>query len=56
MASLPLRALSLRQLQSFSVLVEEGHFGRAAKRLAITQPALSNAIKQMEKQIGRAHV
>jgi len=52
MASLPLRALSLRQLQSFSVLVEEGHFGRAAKRLAITQPALSNAIKQMEKLLG----
>ena len=52
MASLPLRALTLRQLQFFSVLVEEGHFGRAARRLAITQPALSNAIKQMEKLLG----
>ncbi|HWT18140.1 MAG TPA: LysR family transcriptional regulator, partial [Variovorax sp.] len=52
MAALPLRALTLRQLQSFSVLVEEGHFGRAARRLAITQPALSNAIKQMEKLLG----
>ncbi|MCW5258840.1 LysR family transcriptional regulator [Verminephrobacter eiseniae] len=49
---LPLRALTLRQLQFFSVLVEEGQFGRAAKRLAITQPALSNAIKQMEKLLG----
>lgn len=48
----PLRALTLRQLQCFSVLVEEGHFGRAAQRLAITQPALSNAIKQMEKLLG----
>jgi LysR family hydrogen peroxide-inducible transcriptional activator len=48
----PLRALTLRQLQFFSVLVEEGHFGRAARRLAITQPALSNAIKQMEKLLG----
>ncbi|PIF77824.1 LysR family transcriptional regulator [Variovorax sp. 54] len=52
MAALPLRALTLRQLQCFSVLVEEGHFGRAARRLAITQPALSNAIKQMEKLLG----
>jgi LysR family hydrogen peroxide-inducible transcriptional activator len=51
-ASLPLRALTLRQLQFFSVLVEEGQFGRAARRLAITQPALSNAIKQMEKLLG----
>src|SRR6218665_1596072 len=49
---LPLRALTLRQLQFFSVLVEEGQFGRAAKRLAITQPALSNALKQMEKLLG----
>jgi DNA-binding transcriptional LysR family regulator len=52
MAVLPLRALTLRQLQFFSVLVEEGQFGRAARRLAITQPALSNAIKQMEKLLG----
>ena len=52
MAALPLRALTLRQLQFFSVLVEEGQFGKAARRLAITQPALSNAIKQMEKLLG----
>src|SRR6218665_2819113 len=49
---LPLRALTLRQLQFFSVLVEEGQFGRAAKRLAITHPALSYAIKQNEKLLG----
>ena len=52
MRSLPLRALTLRQLQFFSVLVQEGQFGRAARRLSITQPALSNAIKQMEKLLG----
>jgi DNA-binding transcriptional LysR family regulator len=52
MAASSLRALTLRQLQFFSVLVQEGHFGRAARRLAITQPALSNAIKQMEKLLG----
>lgn len=47
-----IRALTLRHLQFFSVLMQEGHFGRAAQRLAITQPALSNAIKQMEKLLG----
>jgi DNA-binding transcriptional LysR family regulator len=52
MSSSPLRALTLRQLQFFSVLVQEGQFGRAARRLSITQPALSNAIKQMEKLLG----
>ncbi|MDM0027145.1 LysR family transcriptional regulator [Variovorax saccharolyticus] len=52
MPSMPLRALTLRQLQCFSVLVQEGQFGRAARRLSITQPALSNAIKQMEKLLG----
>lgn len=52
MTAQPLRALTLRQLQCFSVLVQEGHFGRAAQRLSITQPALSNAIKQMEKLLG----
>jgi DNA-binding transcriptional LysR family regulator len=50
--ALPLRGLTLRQLRFFSVLVQEGQFGRAARRLAITQPALSNAIKQMEKLLG----
>jgi len=54
MDSMPLRALTLRQLQFFSVLVQEGQFGRAARRLSITQPALSNAIKQMEKLLGAA--
>lgn len=48
----PLRALTLRHLQCFSVLVQEMHFGRAAQRLSITQPALSNAIKQMERLLG----
>jgi len=48
----PLRALTLRHLQCFSVLVQESHFGRAAQRLSITQPALSNAIKQMERLLG----
>jgi DNA-binding transcriptional LysR family regulator len=51
-ATTALHALTLRQLRFFSVLVEEGQFGRAARRLSITQPALSNAIKQMERLVG----
>ena len=52
MGTTALHALTLRQLRFFSVLVEEGQFGRAARRLSITQPALSNAIKQMERLVG----
>lgn len=52
MSTTALRALTLRQLRFFSVLVEEAQFGRAARRLSITQPALSNAIKQMETLVG----
>ncbi|MFZ4284809.1 LysR family transcriptional regulator [Variovorax sp. HJSM1_2] len=48
----PLRALTMRHLQCFTLLVEERHFGRAAERLGITQPALSNAIKQLERIVG----
>lgn len=52
MSTNPLRALTMRHLQCFTLLVEERHFGRAAERLGITQPALSNAIKQLERIVG----
>lgn len=44
--------LETRDLASFAVLAELLHFGRAAARLHVSQPALSKRIKSLEEKIG----
>jgi len=42
----------MRQLRYFDALARLGHFGRAAEACAISQPALSMQIKEMEDSLG----
>src|SRR5262249_14308554 len=48
--------ITLRQLRYLVALAEHRHFGRAAVACAVTQPALSMQIRDLERHLGIALV
>lgn len=44
--------ISLKQLRYFDSVARLKHFGRAAEQCAVTQPALSMQIQELEKELG----
>ncbi|GAA2268752.1 MULTISPECIES: LysR family transcriptional regulator [Kitasatospora] len=45
--------MEFRQLQYFVAVVEEANFTRAAARLRLAQPGISNQIRQLERELGQ---
>ncbi|OUD08403.1 LysR family transcriptional regulator [Marivivens niveibacter] len=45
--------LNATWIETFTVLAEEGHFTRAAERLNMTQPGVSQQLRKLEQQLGQ---
>lgn len=45
-------AVELQQLRYFAAIAEEGQVSAAAQRLYLTQPALSQALRRLEREVG----
>src|SRR5688500_11062003 len=44
--------ITLRQLRYFRAVAETGSFTRAAQSLFVSQPTVSGAVKELERQVG----
>jgi DNA-binding transcriptional LysR family regulator len=44
--------LDLECVASFLILLQEGHYGRAATRLGVSRSALTKRIQRLERQVG----
>src|SRR6478736_367933 len=45
-------AITLRQIQAFLAVTEQGTFTKAAERLNMAQPALSQLVRDLERELG----
>lgn len=45
-------AITLRQIQAFLAVAEQGTFTKAAERLHMAQPALSQLVRELERELG----